>query len=424
MAQFHESIRNSLSEFDKFLEALKNEKLSKKLQSNRDKVTELLKKLREDYPALAPTTTNDRDESDGSAGKVSFQSGGAADDDDYAYTENVPEVAVKDLTNPVKMGFLEKKRKKTTLLQSAYQKRFCVIQNKTFYYYEKSKDAKQSGAFFLEGYEFREAPQHVKEAAKKELSFEMVAPGKRSYQFLAESKEEFQVWRSIIESGGEPTGDIPIEGEFDDIYEDMEEVAEQVKSMSTTIDVPQPNGNDDQEVYDDAESAAKQDEIIGEMDEVYDDVANVEKPSTTPEKPTEKPPPVPPPMRSMNKPSMPLPDLPPPPLPPSKQDQPLPALPDLPPPPALPDLPPPRPTKPIPRPKLELSLNPLEDYENMYYGKWDWKADSDEELSFKHGEMIHVINREFDNKDWWVGRIDEKYGLVPKHYLIRAYRAI
>ncbi|XP_067686096.1 src kinase-associated phosphoprotein 2-like [Haliotis asinina] len=414
MAQFYESIRNTLSEFDKFLEALKNEKLSKKLQSNRDKVTELLKKLREEYPALSPTTTNDKDESDGSAGKVSTLSGGVADEDDYAYTENVPDVAVKDLTNPVKMGFLEKKRKKATLLQSAYQKRFCVIHNKTFYYYEKSKDAKQAGAFFLEGYEFREAPQHVKETAKKELSFEIVGSGKRSYQFLAESKEEFQAWRSIIENGGEPTGDIPIEGEFDDIYEDMDDVAEQVKSLSTTNDVPQTNGNADQEVYDDAESTTKQEEVIGEMDEVYDDVGNVEKTPTTPEKPTEKPPPVPPPMRSLNKPSMPLPDLPPPP-PSSKQDQPLPALPDL---------PPPRPTKPIPRPKLELSVNPLEDYENMYYGKWDWKADSDEELSFKHGEIIHVVNREFDNKDWWVGRIDEKYGLVPKHYLIRAYRAI
>ncbi|XP_046357589.1 src kinase-associated phosphoprotein 2-B-like isoform X2 [Haliotis rufescens] len=419
MAQFHESIRNALSEFDKFLEALKSEKLSKKLLSNKDKLIELLKKLRDDYPALAPTPTNDIEGSDGSAGRVSNLSVGAADEDDYAYTENVPEVAVKDLTNAVKMGYLEKKRKKATLLQSAYQKRFCVIHNKTFYYYEKSKDVKQSGAFFLEGYEFREAPQHVKEAAKKELSFEMVAPGKRSYQFLAESKEEFQSWRVIIESGGEPTGssDIPIEGEFDDIYEDMEEVAEQVKTLSATTDVPQPNGDkDDQEVYDDAESATKADEeIIGEMDEVYDDVGNVEKSLPAPEKPTEKPPPVPPPMRS--KPSLPLPDLPPPP-PPFKQDQPLPALP------CLPDLPPPRPTKPIPRPKLELSINPLEDYENMYYGKWDWKADSDEELSFKHGEIVHVINREFDNKDWWVGRIDEKYGLVPKHYLIRAYKAM
>lgn len=196
----------------------------------------------------------------------------------------------------------------------------------------------------------------------------------------------------------------------------MEEVAEQVKTLSATTDVPQPNGDkDDQEVYDDAESATKADEeIIGKMDEVYDDVGNVEKPPPAPEKPTEKPPPVPPPMRSIHKPSLPLPDLPPPP-PPFKQDQPLPALPDL---------PPPRPTKPIPRPKLELSINPLEDYENMYYGKWDWKADSDEELSFKHGEIVHVINREFDNKDWWVGRIDEKYGLVPKHYLIRAYKAM
>lgn len=47
------------TEFDKFLEALKSEKLSKKLLSNKDKLIELLKKLRDDYPALAPTPTND-----------------------------------------------------------------------------------------------------------------------------------------------------------------------------------------------------------------------------------------------------------------------------------------------------------------------------------------------------------------------------
>ncbi|XP_046357592.1 src kinase-associated phosphoprotein 2-A-like isoform X5 [Haliotis rufescens] len=383
MAQFHESIRNALSEFDKFLEALKSEKLSKKLLSNKDKLIELLKKLRDDYPALAPTPTNDIEGSDGSAGRVSNLSVGAADEDDYAYTEtsDVPEVAVKDLTNAVKMGYLEKKRKKATLLQSAYQKRFCVIHNKTFYYYEKSKDVKQSGAFFLEGYEFREAPQHVKEAAKKELSFEMVAPGKRSYQFLAESKEEFQSWRVIIESGGEPTGssDIPIEGEFDDTYEYFSEASNYYNQQYDDASAAIP-GTENYECLDDGSKG------------MYDD-------ARTPQLPSMPPPAIP---------KQPIPKI----STVSKQ--------------AVSQTKTPAKPQEQPRLPIRIIVNPDEDFENMYYGKWPNKADSEAELSFKVADIIHIISREYDKQGWWIGRMKDTsdYGLVPKQMLSPAYRAM
>ncbi|CAC5403221.1 SKAP2 [Mytilus coruscus] len=82
--------------------------------------------------------------------------------------------------------------------------------------------------------------------------------------------------------------------------------------------------------------------------------------------------------------------------------------------------------------ELPLSSPPLEegepksyrnedDFENMYIGKWDCTGDNDKELSFKKGDIIYIINREFDDRSWWVGELNGKFGLVPKNYLTEAY---
>lgn len=74
--------------------------------------------------------------------------------------------------------------------------------------------------------------------------------------------------------------------------------------------------------------------------------------------------------------------------------------------------------------KLNITCKPEEDFENRFYGKWDCTGDNSNELTFKKGEIIYVLSREFDEKSWWVGELNGKFGLVPKAFLTPAYTLI
>ena len=65
-----------------------------------------------------------------------------------------------------------------------------------------------------------------------------------------------------------------------------------------------------------------------------------------------------------------------------------------------------------------------EDCANMYYGRWDHVADNDKELSFKRGDMLVVVSRQYDDFGWWVGRLNGIVGLVPRDYLTPAYELV
>ena len=79
----------------------------------------------------------------------------------------------------------------------------------------------------------------------------------------------------------------------------------------------------------------------------------------------------------------------------------------------------------IPTPKKQIKLNLTfkteEDFENKYYGKYDCTGDNSNELSFKKGDIIHIISKEFDDKSWWIGELNGKFGLVPKTYVTAAF---
>lgn len=128
----------------------------------------------------------------------------------------------------------------------------------------------------------------------------------------------------------------------------------------------------------------------------------------------------------------------------------LPALPTLPPPPLpdrrpntaeqrpsiaeqtfpLPSSPPPLPVRnasaPVARvPKLRKPfVIREEDFEHIYFGKWDCSADASTELSFKQGDLIHILSQDYDTENWWVGELEGKIGLVPKEYLSPAYELV
>uniref|UniRef100_A0A672I301 Src kinase-associated phosphoprotein 2 n=1 Tax=Salarias fasciatus TaxID=181472 RepID=A0A672I301_SALFA len=61
------------------------------------------------------------------------------------------------------------------------------------------------------------------------------------------------------------------------------------------------------------------------------------------------------------------------------------------------------------------------DYQNYYQGLWDCTADQPDELSFKRGDAIYILSKEYQSFGWWVGEKNGAIGIVPKEYLIELY---
>ena len=56
--------------------------------------------------------------------------------------------------------------------------------------------------------------------------------------------------------------------------------------------------------------------------------------------------------------------------------------------------------------------------DQIYKGKYEYAAMQDDELSFKKGELLYVIN---DEGDWWLAENmdSSKEGLIPKNYVAK-----
>ena len=152
--------------------------------------------------------------------------------------------------------------------------------------------------------------------------------------------------------------------------------------------------------------------------------------------PSSQPPPLPdrdlPPLPDRDLPPLPERDLPP--LP--ERDLPLlPPLPER----SLPPRPPNIPVPPVPselsstpkdsqtvQPELDKSIGRPreEDFENLYYSAYTCHGASDLELTFTRGDLIHVISRDLEPHNWWVGELSGRIGLVPKTYLVSAFTEV
>uniref|UniRef100_A0A672MMU5 Src kinase-associated phosphoprotein 2 n=1 Tax=Sinocyclocheilus grahami TaxID=75366 RepID=A0A672MMU5_SINGR len=61
------------------------------------------------------------------------------------------------------------------------------------------------------------------------------------------------------------------------------------------------------------------------------------------------------------------------------------------------------------------------DYTNYFQGLWDCAGEHPDELSFKRGDTIYILSKEYDMFGWWVGEIKGAIGIVPKEYLLDLY---
>ncbi|XP_030301712.1 src kinase-associated phosphoprotein 2 isoform X4 [Calypte anna] len=61
------------------------------------------------------------------------------------------------------------------------------------------------------------------------------------------------------------------------------------------------------------------------------------------------------------------------------------------------------------------------DYANFYQGLWDCTGDEPDELTFKRGDVIYILSKEYNRFGWWVGEMKGTIGLVPKAYIMEMY---
>ncbi|XP_061574317.1 src kinase-associated phosphoprotein 2 [Cololabis saira] len=75
-------------------------------------------------------------------------------------------------------------------------------------------------------------------------------------------------------------------------------------------------------------------------------------------------------------------------------------------------------SKPAPPPT---AVDKSTDYQNYYQGLWDCSGSLPDELSFKRGDAIYILSKEYSNFGWWVGEKNGAIGIVPKDYLMEMY---
>ncbi|XP_028989050.1 src kinase-associated phosphoprotein 1 isoform X2 [Betta splendens] len=61
------------------------------------------------------------------------------------------------------------------------------------------------------------------------------------------------------------------------------------------------------------------------------------------------------------------------------------------------------------------------DYANYYQCLWNCDADEPDELTFRRGDLIYIISKEYNFHGWWVGELNGSVGIVPKDFLHPAY---
>ncbi|TRY93290.1 hypothetical protein DNTS_010847, partial [Danionella cerebrum] len=82
---------------------------------------------------------------------------------------------------------------------------------------------------------------------------------------------------------------------------------------------------------------------------------------------------------------------------------------------------PPKPTVSLVNKPPVTAVNKSTDYANYFQGLWDCTGEQPDELSFKRGDTIYILSKEYDIYGWWVGEMKGVIGIVPKEYLMELY---
>ncbi|KAL3212834.1 hypothetical protein MRX96_007873 [Rhipicephalus microplus] len=270
-----------------------------------------------------------------------------------------------------KTGLLEKKGKERLGgLLSPFQKRWCAVRDGYLFLYEKPTDKRQKGQIALDMYEARPFVYASKDASKKDAAFEIVCPGKKTYQFIAFNMKDMKQWISAIEKNSQisspiSSGDLPQENPAD-----VQQPATQPPARKLSL----PNPRQELPRVPPAPISSEADR---ELEYEY-----VERPPTIPAPPEEEEP--------------------------LYEDGESYFSDDT-------------------KTSSQTDEEVTSDYESWYQAIWDCHAGQPDELSFKRGDLLKVVSKEYDEHSWWVAQPrgnKGSVGFVPKTYLMAAYEKV
>uniref|UniRef100_A0A2R5LBK3 Putative src kinase-associated phosphoprotein 2 n=1 Tax=Ornithodoros turicata TaxID=34597 RepID=A0A2R5LBK3_9ACAR len=230
MSRSNERLRDVLQETKHFLAAtLEGESLSPSVFLTRGKLLQKLEQLEKDVPHLfyvmgspsrqlsspyvdmqagvaLPTSQDSSLEyvysdtavtMDGGSEETQVENRSFLEEDEVLGIPII-DVPASDLSKAEKTGYLEKKGKERLGgLLSTYQRRWCAIRDGVLYIYDKPTDKRQRSHILLSKYEARPFP--IKDSSKKDAIFEIVCPGRKTYQFVAFNTKDMKQWISAIE---------------------------------------------------------------------------------------------------------------------------------------------------------------------------------------------------------------------------------
>ncbi|NWI93568.1 SKAP1 protein, partial [Pitta sordida] len=158
---------------------------------------------------------------------------------------------VQDTGNILKQGYLEKRSREHSFFGSEWQKRWCVLNRKAFYYYGSEKSKQPKGSFSMEHYSAR-LVSHLRRDSRKNCCFELTCPGKRTYEFTAPSPAEAEDWVDQIQFLLKDLSSLTIpcdeegEEEEEELYNDVDSSDSVSTSHNTTLAQEEPPaGGDD-----------------------------------------------------------------------------------------------------------------------------------------------------------------------------------
>ncbi|KAG0432198.1 hypothetical protein HPB47_021078 [Ixodes persulcatus] len=310
----------------------------------------------------------------------------SVDMDEQTEDGSVVDIPASELSKADKTGILEKKGKERLGgLLSPFQKRWCAIKDGVLYLYEKPTDKRQKGQIPLASYEARPFVYSTKDTSKKDAAFEIVCPGKKTYQFIAFNTKDMKQWISAIEKNSKvmPSSAFSLSHTLLRLESHLEVGSNGSHSASPSGSSPLASHTLQREHVNRASpkvpAARDSPEIDRELSYEYvgDRTTAVED---------------------------------------ADEEEPL----------------------------YEDGESYLEnsghghkeaaedevvegDYQDWYLALWDCLGERGDELSFRRGDMLKVLSREYDVQAWWVAKAQGQkggVGFVPKDYLMAAFERV
>ncbi|NWY70912.1 SKAP1 protein, partial [Erithacus rubecula] len=159
--------------------------------------------------------------------------------------EELPQ-PIQDSGNILKQGYLEKRSREPSFFGSEWHKRWCVLTQRNFLYYANEKSKQPKGSFPIEHYQAYLDSQLRKDSRKK-CCFQLLCPGKRSYEFTAPSPAEAQDWVEQIQFLLKDLSSLTIPCDEDEEEEEEEELSKDRdssdsmnNSQNSTLNLEEP----------------------------------------------------------------------------------------------------------------------------------------------------------------------------------------